>query len=146
VPQPTATAPPSTRCRTADLSASLEDAGAAAGTHYSYVVLTNSSGPTCTMYGYPGVSLVDASGNVLGKPADRNPVHSPAVVTLHPSQSGYALVGFPNPANFPPGKCTTESSASMRIYPPDELRSLLVTAHERYCPGFSVSAVTETKQ
>jgi len=146
-PQATATAKPqSTRCHTADLTAMLEDAGAAAGTSYRYVVLTNSNGPACTLYGYPGVSLVDGSGAIIGKPAERNPVKSPQVVTLAPNKSAYALVGFPNPGNYPPGVCSNAQSASMRIYPPDDLRSLLVTlAGEKWCPGFTVSAVSATK-
>jgi len=143
--EPATSKPLSTRCHTADLSLALQDAGAAAGTSYKWVVLTNSSGPTCTLFGYPGVSLVDASGALLGKPAERNPVHAPQVVTLHPGESGYATVGFPNAGNFSPGTCTAES-ASMRVYPPDELRSLLTTVHEAYCPGFSVSVITATKQ
>ena len=85
------------------------------------------------------------SGAQLGKPAERNPVHAPQVVTVHPGQSGYGTVGFPNPGNYPPGKCTAES-ASMRVYPPDELRSLVTGVHEAYCPGFTVSAITATKQ
>jgi hypothetical protein len=135
----------STRCHTADLSASLEEAGAAAGTHYRWLVLTNSSGPTCSLAGYPGVSLVDASSHQLGQPATRNPVHAPQVVTLHHGRSAYALVGFPNAANYPPGKCTA-NSANLRVYPPDELQSLLVTVQESSCPGFSVAAISATKQ
>ena len=134
-------APQSTRCHTADLSASLQDSGGAAGTYYRWVVLTNSSGPTCTVDGYPGVSLVDASGHQLGQPASRNPVRAPQVMTLHRNDSAYALVAFPNHGNFPPGKCSATQSANMRVYPPDELQSLLVTAHEYYCPGFSVGAL-----
>jgi hypothetical protein len=141
------TAPQSARCHTADLTASLEDGGAAAGTHYRYLVLTNSSGPACTLYGYPGVSLVDGSGHIIGKPAERNPVKSPHVVTLRPNRSAFALVGFPDPGNYPPGVCSSAQSASVRVYPPDELRSLLVTlAAEKWCPGFTVSAVSATKQ
>jgi len=135
----------STRCHTSDLSLSTTEAGAAAGTYYRWVVLTNSSGSPCTLSGYPGVSLIDASGRQLGKPADRNPVHAPSVVMLPPGRSAYALVGFPNAANFPSGKCTA-SSSSMRVYPPDELRSLLTAIHEPYCPGFTVAALQATKQ
>jgi len=93
------------------------------------------------------VSLADAGGAEIGKPAERNPVKSPQVVTLQPSKSGFALVGFPNPANYPPGVCSNAQSASIRVYPPDELRSLLATlAGEKWCPGFTVSAITASKQ
>jgi len=146
-PQAAGTATPqSNRCHTADLTASLEESGAAAGTNYRNIVLTNSNGPACTLYGYPGVSLVDGSGAVVGKPAERNSVKSPQVVTLTPGKHAYALVAFPNPGNYPPGVCSNAQAASVRIYPPDELRSMLVTlAGEKWCPGFTVSAITASK-
>jgi hypothetical protein len=87
------------------------------------------------------VSLVDASGAQLGQPAQRDPGTTPIVATLHGGDSAYALIGFPNPDNFPAGKCTAES-ANMRVYPPDETEALLLPAHHAYCPGFIVRAFT----
>jgi hypothetical protein len=144
-PAVTATPHVSTRCRTADLSISLEPAGAAAGTFYEWIVLKNSSGPRCTFYGYPGASLVDGSGAQLGHPAQRNPVYTPHVVTVLPNQSAYSRLGFPNPGNFPPGQCTANAS-NLRVYPPDDLQSLLVSTNHPYCPGFTVTGIVATRE
>jgi hypothetical protein len=107
-------------------------------------VFKDSSGPKCTLYGYPGASLVDASGAQLGQPAQRDPVITPRVVTLQPGGVAYARLGFPNPGNFPPGKCTAPA-ANLRVYPPDDLQSLLVATNHAYCPGFSVTAIEATR-
>ena len=141
---PASVGPTSTRCHTADLSLSLEPGSGVAGSFYEWIALKDSSGPVCTLLGYPGVSLTNSAGAQLGHPAERNPVYTPHVVTLHPSESGYALVRFPNSGNFPPGQCTADA-ANMRVFPPDELRSLLASTSHPHCPGFSVSAIVATR-
>src|ERR1700754_750226 len=50
--------PVSARCHTNDLGVKPGTGGAAAGTQYVPLVLSNTSGRTCTLYGYPGVSWV----------------------------------------------------------------------------------------
>jgi hypothetical protein len=131
-------------CGTNDLSASIGQASGAAGTTYRQLTLTNQSSAPCTMSGYPGVSLVDASGSQIGEPADRNPTKPSIVVTLAGNGSAYSVIGFPNPADLPSGKCSTTTSTNLRIYPPGNTRSLLVPIAERYCPGFSVTALSAT--
>ncbi|MBV9870748.1 MAG: DUF4232 domain-containing protein, partial [Frankiaceae bacterium] len=56
-------------CQSGALSLSLGQSQGAAGSTYVPVVLTNTGAKTCTLRGYPGVSFVDASGTLLGKPA-----------------------------------------------------------------------------
>jgi len=132
-------------CRTSDLSASVAASGAAAGTAYDELTFTNHSSAACTLAGYPGVSLADASGNQIGQPATRNSVHPTKAVTLPGNGYAYSLLGFPNPGNFPSGKCSSKKSTSLRVFPPGETQSLLVPLVETYCPGFSVAAVSATK-
>jgi len=145
----TTTAPSSApgvpHCRTADLSGSVTQQGNAAGTKYDELTLTNNSSAACTLSGYPGVSLVDSSGSQIGQPASRNAVHPVTVVTLSGNGSAYSLLGFPNPGNFPAGKCSSASSVNLRVYPPGETQSLLIALQEKYCPGFSVAALSSTK-
>jgi hypothetical protein len=107
-------------------------------------VFKDSNGPRCTLYGYPGASLVDASGGQLGHPAQRNPAYPPRVVTLQPNQSAYSRLGFPNPGNFPPGQCTG-NAANLRVYSPDDLQSLLVGSNHPYCPSFTVTAIVANR-
>ena len=42
-----------------------------AGNLYRYLVLTNHSATTCHLTGYPGVSMLNASGQQIGRPATR---------------------------------------------------------------------------
>jgi len=143
---PQTSAPAGTpHCRTNDLSASVATSGAAAGTAYDELTFTNHSSAACTLTGYPGVSLADASGNQIGQPATRNSVHPSDVVTLQGNGYAYSLLGFPNPGNFPSGKCSSTKSTSLRVFPPGETQSLLVPLVETYCPGFSVAAVSASK-
>lgn len=137
-------APGTPHCHTNDLSGSLKNEQGAAGSTYVSLALTNHSSASCTLSGYPGVSLVDASGNQIGQPATRDTVHPVTVVTLSGNGSAYATLRFPNPANFPSGRCSTEKSVNLRVYPPGETQSLLVPSQHAYCPGFSVSALSST--
>ncbi len=132
-------------CATSDLSGSIATNGGAAGTTYDDLTLTNHGSSACTMSGYPGVSLVDAGGNTIGQPATRNTAHASNLVTLAGNGSAYALIGFPNPGNFPSGKCSSAQSVNLRVYPPGNTQSLVVSLKETYCPGFSVAALSATK-
>jgi hypothetical protein len=136
----TATTPAVKRCATADLALSQEPGGAAAGTHFLSLVLTNTSGAECSLTGFPGVSLIDSAGKQIGQPADRNPAVTPQTVTLKPGESAHATAGFPNYQNFPAGQCSGPSAA-VKIYPPDELNALTIPVTDYSCPGFSVQVV-----
>lgn len=141
---PTESAPAVKRCATADLALTTLPAGAAAGTHFLSLVLTNAGGAECTLTGFPGVSLIDAAGQQVGSPADRNGAIMPEVVTLQPGESAHAVAGFPNYQNFPAGKCSGPS-ASVKVYPPDDLTALVAPLADYSCPGFSVQVVQPGK-
>jgi hypothetical protein len=97
------------------------------------------------MSGYPGVSLVDTSGNPIGQPATRDASHPAVLVTLAGNGSAYATLRFPDPGNFPAGQCSSAQSANLRVYPPGQTQSILVPSQHKYCPGFSVTALSSTK-
>ncbi len=137
----TATGPALAPCTTADLALTATTAGAAAGTHFLTVTLTNTSGAACSLAGFPGVSLIDGAGEQLGAPADRNPAITPAEVTLDPGRSAHTVIGIPNYQNFPEGRCTGPSTA-LKVYPPDDYTALTVPIADYSCPGFSVQAIT----
>ncbi|MEO8538329.1 MAG: DUF4232 domain-containing protein [bacterium] len=125
------------RCATADLALATESGGAAAGTHFLALILTNTSGADCTVSGFPGVSLVDGVGQQVGEPAERNTAVAVQTLTLKPSESAHATAGFPNFQNFPSGKCAGPS-VNLKVFPPDELNALTVPLIDYACPGFSV--------
>ena len=127
-------------CATADLTLTLDEAGGGtAGTSYRQAVLTNHSAHACTIGGFPGVSLVDADDQQVGKPAEHTGP-SGSTITLAPGEAAASAVGFPNPANLQGGTCT-ETSFNLKVYPPGQTAALLASLNAQACPGFSVQAL-----
>jgi len=87
------------------------------------LVLTNRSGRTCTIDGYPGAAFVDASGRQMG-PDPKRVSNGPTKITLAPGRSAWAGLTFSNPQVSGAG---TATPASILITPPDERDSLKVT-------------------
>jgi len=134
----TGTAPD--KCAPADLQLSVGPGGGAAGSIIYEVTLKNTSAKTCVLAGYPGVSLVDASGHQLAA-ADRNPGQAIGTVTLSSGHSTQAPMRMPNADNFgSPNPCSA-ASAKLRVYPPDATEFLEVAFSQRGCPGFSIDPV-----
>lgn len=133
------------RCVSAGLTLSVSDAGGAAGTQFQSLALKNTSNRPCTVFGYPGASLLSANGTLIGQPATRNTSRTPQTITLAPGQSAFATLGFPNPGNFEPGKCAANAT-TLRIFPPEETQPLQIPSQRQFCPGFSVTALTSNPQ
>src|SRR3954454_16344813 len=76
----------SAQCSTADLSAQLKPGSPGAGQRYATVVLTNTSGSTCTVGGYGGVGLLGAPRQ--GVPTDLRRLASPSPTTLTVNPGG----------------------------------------------------------
>lgn len=143
---PTATPTPGVpRCHTADLTLTVGQANGAAGTSYIGIGLTNKSTVTCTIYGYPGASVLDSAGTQLGAAAVRSTTITPALITLAAGQEAHAALGFPNAGNFDPGKCSA-ASTTLRLYAPDESTALTAPLIQQNCPGFSVTAFSTAVQ
>jgi len=122
----TSTSTPGTPgCRTAALTLSLGSPNGSAGaTHYT-LTFRNSGSVTCTLYGYPGVSFLDASGHQIGDPAQRQG-GTPATVTLAAGGSAYSSIAGTDPG-IPP--CSGSATATqVRVYPPGETQAATVTA------------------
>jgi len=130
-----------TTCNTDELTLSTEtNNGGGAGTLSFNIVLTNSGTRTCTLFGYPGVSLVNANGNQIGKPADRH-ANTEARITLAPKASARSVLYVPNEANFPDGTCQ-DGATKLRVYAPNDSGYLsAATTQTSWCPGFAVEPV-----
>ncbi|MFF4345966.1 DUF4232 domain-containing protein [Streptomyces sp. NPDC001530] len=112
-----------TRCHTSELRASVGNNDPGAGQENFPVVLTNSSGRTCTLRGYPGAAFVDASGKQLG-PDPKRSSGTPTTVTLAPGQSAWAGLTFSNPEI---SGAATATPTALIVTPPDEKDPLKVT-------------------
>ncbi|MEU2287062.1 DUF4232 domain-containing protein [Streptomyces sp. NPDC013178] len=118
-----ATTAPSARCRTADLRASIGPNDPGAGQENFAVVLTNGSGRTCTVYGFPGIAFVDGAGKAVTPDPERATGQEEPTVTLNPGASAWSALTFTNPEVT---GVTTVTPAAVLVTPPDETESLTV--------------------
>ncbi|MGW3495389.1 DUF4232 domain-containing protein [Streptomyces sp. NPDC001020] len=112
----------STRCHTSELRASVGANNPGAGQENFPLVLTNRSGRTCTINGYPGAAFVDASGRQLG-PDPKRVSTGHTKITLVPGGSAWAGLTFSNPEV---SGAETATPAAILITPPDEKATLKV--------------------
>jgi Protein of unknown function (DUF4232) len=122
-PSPTGPQP----CATSALQASLGRGGGAAGSRYYPVELINVSGDTCTLQGYPGVSLVaKIGGRQIGAAARQDHTLARRVVTLAPGATGHALLQVSNAENFPAAGCGLVTAHWLKVYPPGQIGALYI--------------------
>jgi Domain of unknown function (DUF4232) len=115
-------------CTTGGLVVWLNTQGnGAAGSSYYTLELTNLSGHSCTLRGYPGVSAVDLSGRQIGSPAGRDTGGGAVrVVTLANGHAATATLRIVDALNFPNSRCRLVTAAGLRVYPPDQTASKVV--------------------
>jgi hypothetical protein len=113
-------------CTTANLRISLGNGGATAGTYFTLLDFTNGGSVTCTIYGFPGVSLADSSGTQIGAAATRNPSVTATLVTLTPGAKATARLGVVNAGNYPASACRPATAARLRVFPPNQTESVSV--------------------
>jgi len=105
----------------------------AAGSTYYELEISNVSGQTCTLYGYPGVSAVKGGGGQLGSAADRAPGHTELVVTLAPYQTAHVVLQITDVGVYSPSACHPANAVALRVYAPGDYSSMLVPFSFRAC-------------
>jgi hypothetical protein len=88
-----------------------------------YVVIdfTNTSGSTCTLFGYPGVSLVTGPPyKQIGLAAKRSTSTSKKLVTLAAGATANAQLQIVDALNFPSASCGPAKATALKIYPPNQ--------------------------
>jgi hypothetical protein len=117
----TATAPGAAPCPTSSLGVKLGLAQGAAGSSYQVIDFTNTSGVTCTLYGYPGVSAGNGQPlTQVGLAAAETPTPPRELVTLAPGAVANALLRIVDAGNYPASKCSMTPTKLLRIYPPNQ--------------------------
>jgi hypothetical protein len=125
-PQPTT--PSVATCQTSWLRGAVGAPNGAAGTFYYPVQLSNVSAAACTLYGYPGVSVVTSpTGAQVGPAAARIPTFAPRLITLAPGQDAHASLQLPDPGDFGPGVCEPATVHWLRVYPPGQAAPLYIS-------------------
>lgn len=108
------------RCHTSELTVAAGRGDGAAGSTYYPLNFENSGDRTCTVAGFPGVSLVgDNNGTQIGAAADRDGEGGDPV-TLGPGQQATATLRVVNVENYGE-QCSVVPADGLRVYPPDEL-------------------------
>jgi uncharacterized protein DUF4232 len=108
-------------CATRSLTVKLGASQGTAGSVYTTIVFTNVSNATCTLYGYPGVSLTTGKPvAMIGKSAKENPATPRRLVTLQPQTSASALLRIVDAQNYPASQCDPKNTTYLQVYPPNQ--------------------------
>ena len=134
-------------CRTSALRITINvtEGNAGAGSAYYPLDFTNTSGAACEMYGFPGVSFVDApgsSGKQIGAAAQRGGGFSAVAVRLAAGQAAHAWLRVSNAGNYPASICTPVTANYLRVYPPGETLAGYVSHKFDACSSSSAMLLT----
>ncbi|GAA5117071.1 DUF4232 domain-containing protein [Pseudonocardia adelaidensis] len=136
------------RCTTGELSVSLGDGDAAAGSVYRALVFTNSGSRTCELRGFPGVSYVAGDDGHQVGPAAAMSGERGGQVPIPPGGTAQAQLQLPNVQNFDPADCHPVPVRGLRVYPPGDTASLFVQMDGTGCsttpPGNQLAIRTIT--
>jgi hypothetical protein len=111
----------SSACATSSLQVKLGVSQGYAGGVYEVIDFTNRSGSPCTLYGYPGVSLVSGPPYTqIGLAAKRSTTTPKTLVTLAPGATANALLQIVDALNYPRANCGPTKATALKIYPPNQ--------------------------
>ena len=126
------------RCVSSSLRASLGQSQGGAGTSQVALLLTNRSGLTCTLNGYPGVSFIaGADAHQIGAPAQPDLRVGATALTLLPGATVHVTIAVADYGNYDQQTCAPSQATGYRIIPPGSGGSLILNAPQRVCskPG-----------
>lgn len=116
---PPATAPPG--CLTSGLTVKPGLTQGYAGGVYEVIEFINTSNAACTLYGYPGVSLVTGPPYAqIGLAAERDNTVPVKLVTLARSATATAVLQIVDALNYPAGACSPVKAKNLKVYPPNQ--------------------------
>ena len=128
----TSTAGAAAACATSALKVSQSAPNGYAGGVVVTLVFTNASGTACTLFGYPGVSLVSAAQTQIGLAAKRSGT-AVKLITLGPGATASASLQIVDALNFPSTTCDPVKAAYLRVYPPNQTASVLLANTSQTC-------------
>lgn len=129
-------------CATSQVEGELGASNAGAGQIYTPLILRNTSSSTCVVRGFPGVSLLDGSGNQIGQPATREGNEGTQVVL----QAGGVASATLHTTNQGIGPSCDPPAARIKVFPPDQTADLTFAAAYTACGGFTVTTLVAGDQ
>ncbi|MFG2564120.1 DUF4232 domain-containing protein [Streptomyces sp. NPDC048567] len=109
------------RCTADGLGMSVKQGDGGAGQVYYELTFVNKSGNSCTLNGFPGVSLIQRDGQVIGAPAKRDGASHGATV-LAAGKTAHVVLHTLN-QGIADGGCWKQG-AYLRVYPPGSKEAL----------------------
>lgn len=96
--------------------------------------MTNTGDQTCTVQGFPGVSMVAGDdGTQVGAPADRDREHGAAeLITVRPGGTATASLWVAEASNYGE-QCEVTDARGFRIYLPEERAAQFAPIEVRGC-------------
>jgi hypothetical protein len=108
-------------CPTSSLQVKLGLSEGYAGGVYQLINFTSTSSASCTLYGYPGVSLVTGPPYAqLGSAAKRSITTPVKLITLAPGETADAQLQIVDALNFPSATCKPTKATNLKVYPPNQ--------------------------
>ena len=106
---------------------------ASAGSTRYPLEISNVSGHTCTLYGFPGVSALGRGGRQVGSAAGREGGHTESTVTLQPYQTAHVVLQVADVGNFPRTACRPTTADALRVFAPGDRASMKFPFSFRAC-------------
>jgi hypothetical protein len=108
-------------CPTSSLQVKLGVGQGYAGGVYVVIDFTNTGASSCSLFGYPGVSLVKGPPYTqIGLAAKRSTTTPRRLVTLAPGATANALLQIVDALNYPSANCGPTKATALKIYPPNQ--------------------------
>jgi hypothetical protein len=108
-------------CATSALQVKLGSSDGYAGGVYVVIDFTNTSASSCTLFGYPGVSLVTGPPyKQIGLAAKRSTSTPKKLVSLAPGATANAQLQIVDALNYPSASCGPTKATALKIYPPNQ--------------------------
>ena len=91
-------------------------------------------GVSCTLYGYPGISLAGGHPvSQIGPAAAENSTTPRRLVTLAPGQTANALLSIADAGDFSKSKCDPVSADFLQIFPPNQTTPVYLAFKQEAC-------------
>jgi hypothetical protein len=109
-------------CATSSLNVKQGLGQGYAGGVYEVIDFTNTSNSPCSLYGYPGVSLVTGPPYTqVGLAAKRSTTSAQVkLITLAPGATANALLQIVDALNYPSATCGPTKATALKVYPPNQ--------------------------
>jgi Protein of unknown function (DUF4232) len=121
-------------CPTRSLQVKLGVSQGAAGSVYTTIDFVNISSVTCSLYGYPGVSLAGGQPvTQIGLAAVEDHTSPRELIRLAPHAVANALLKITNAGNYPASTCGPVAAHYLQVYPPNQTTPTYVASTTQAC-------------